>query len=419
MKTILLSVTILILTIVANAQTVTDKMYADYENINIEFAGFGNSTFDVIQNPYSTGINTSDSVGVVHSGNQTWSGLWANTSETIKFTNTNTFKIKVYSPIITTFNLKIEDQNDQGTYHEVESTNTVINQWEEIEFDFSGVPTDLYNKFVLFFAYNDTIDTTFYFDDLFLDVVEADTLPAQPIDTMYADYENTDITFAGYGNCTFEKVTNPHITGINTSNNVGLVHSGNETWSGMWANTSHTIMFENNNVIRMKIYSPIITAFNIKIEQQGNSSVSDSVTTSNTTINEWEILEFDFSNSTTNVYNKFIMSFDFNGTTDTTFYFDDLFLDVDTTTNNSIHFIDKMTFISVYPNPTTDYINFDIKTLNKNATVVIYSSNGKKLLTKSIKNGVNQINISNFRNGLYFLQIEDGNRSFSSKIIKE
>jgi len=33
-----------------------------------------------------------------------------------------------------------------------------------------------YPPAALFFAYNDTIDTTFYFDDLFLNVVEADCL---------------------------------------------------------------------------------------------------------------------------------------------------------------------------------------------------------------------------------------------------
>jgi hypothetical protein len=69
--------------------------------------------------------------------------------------------------------------------------------------------------------------------------------------------------------------------------------------------------------------------------------------------------------------------------------------------------------ISIYPNPTSDmiYIEGNYTQLK----VVIYNVLGKEILNKSI---TNSIDISHLDNGVYILQLSDGVKLSTRKIIK-
>jgi len=72
---------------------------------------------------------------------------------------------------------------------------------------------------------------------------------------------------------------------------------------------------------------------------------------------------------------------------------------------------------SIYPNPTTGYIN--IKSLDKiDGSIKIYDYLGKKIIEKE-SDGVNQhsINLSNYPDGMYFINIKSKKGSFTKKII--
>lgn len=69
--------------------------------------------------------------------------------------------------------------------------------------------------------------------------------------------------------------------------------------------------------------------------------------------------------------------------------------------------------VAIYPNPATDFIT--LSNLNKSQNYTVYNVLGKKVLSGTA-NKNQQINTQNLTNGLYFLQLEQGN---TVKFIKE
>jgi hypothetical protein len=76
--------------------------------------------------------------------------------------------------------------------------------------------------------------------------------------------------------------------------------------------------------------------------------------------------------------------------------------------------------IKVYPNPTSGLLNFiwDSKS-NEFTNLRLYSVEGKFLLEKSIakQNSSLEIDLSTFANGLYFYQLDDGQKSVNGKFL--
>jgi uncharacterized protein (TIGR02145 family) len=70
-----------------------------------------------------------------------------------------------------------------------------------------------------------------------------------------------------------------------------------------------------------------------------------------------------------------------------------------------------ITSFSIYPNPTTDYINIDCSSLE---SVFVYNILGKEL----IKETSNRIDVSTLSKGIYFIKVSDGINSSTKKFIK-
>lgn len=101
---------------------------------NLFSAGTAGS-YDVVANPNPSGLNTSDSCGmiVVDTNGDPWAGAWCSDFPDLLITADNCMvKVLVYKDVISNFNLKLEPPNVD---HNV--PNTVINQWEELTFDYS------------------------------------------------------------------------------------------------------------------------------------------------------------------------------------------------------------------------------------------------------------------------------------------
>lgn len=74
--------------------------------------------------------------------------------------------------------------------------------------------------------------------------------------------------------------------------------------------------------------------------------------------------------------------------------------------------------ISIYPNPTTDYVSF-IFPNNSNAEMIsIYSISGQKVLEEKISNLLPTISLKSLNSGIYFYKIESDVYSKTGKIIK-
>ncbi len=149
-------------------------LFADYDNIDLTFSGFGGSDFSEIDNPVSAGINTSGRVGATTQGVETWAGIYSTNVTSVDFTNTPLFSMKVYGPVTGDVLVKFEDESNNSLFYELTATLSVTNEWTELTLDFSSAPSGVYEKLVLFFDFGNGSTDTYYFDDLRLTTYPVD-----------------------------------------------------------------------------------------------------------------------------------------------------------------------------------------------------------------------------------------------------
>ena len=137
----------------------------DFETIEPVFSPFGNSTFSVIDNPDTSGINTSSRVMETVHGNETWAGVAVSLTDALDFSSQTTITFKLWAPVTGNVLVKIEEQVNQNSSVEIEIPVTIANEWIEVTADFTGEPT-LYDKLVLFPGWNVGDAETFYIDDI-------------------------------------------------------------------------------------------------------------------------------------------------------------------------------------------------------------------------------------------------------------
>ncbi len=95
--------------------------------------------------------------------------------------------------------------------------------------------------------------------------------------------------------------------------------------------------------------------------------------------------------------------------------------------NGDIHYtpivsaiINCSTSFSIYPNPTMDYVNINLNSLNSNSvTVKIIGLDGKIYLQNISSNNQLKLDVSKLPAGFYFISIENGNDIMKQSFIKE
>lgn len=170
-----------ILTLLLAIMLCAFQTYAQYDVLDFESAAGGTGlTWTVDQNgtnpalafpanPVSGGINTSATVAQfdAEAAGQTYA-LTYTTVDAFEFDATNsTIKIKVYKPYISDVAIKFEGGSSGDI--EIKVANTVVNQWEELTFDFSSKIGSNYATLVIipdFISSGSRVDHTLYFDDV-------------------------------------------------------------------------------------------------------------------------------------------------------------------------------------------------------------------------------------------------------------
>ena len=140
-----------------------------------------NQTLEVIENPYKTGINTSETVVrfTAFREGQPYAGCETKHGEGIgafKFDPTNSIvKMLVYKTSISEVGLKFAEYAVPGVgaeaQPEVKVANTKINEWEELTFDLSGSigkgATMMVDQLIIFPDFTDrNTDKVIYFDNI-------------------------------------------------------------------------------------------------------------------------------------------------------------------------------------------------------------------------------------------------------------
>ena len=112
-----------------------------------------NTSFAVVDNPYTTGINTSSKVGelTAAAGSNAWALAFSDGIGSFTFdANNTTVKIMVYKTRISPVEIKFEDATDSSINVARTVSNTVVNAWEELTFDFySAIGDTSYGKVVI------------------------------------------------------------------------------------------------------------------------------------------------------------------------------------------------------------------------------------------------------------------------------
>jgi hypothetical protein len=82
--------------------------------------------------------------------------------------------------------------------------------------------------------------------------------------------------------------------------------------------------------------------------------------------------------------------------------------------------IDENLEVNIFPNPASDKLLLETSGFKKIDQILIYSIEGKLLNTIhcSDKEGVETIDISNFSSGVYFYEIESGNKILRGRFMK-
>ncbi|WP_170110691.1 T9SS type A sorting domain-containing protein [Flavilitoribacter nigricans] len=168
----------------------------DFEStsLNYVFADFGGGVATIIDNPQSSGINTSAKVGqMVKFAGEVFGGSTLSLGGPIDFAGNTSISMKVYSnrvgaPVL----LKLEG----AVPVEVSATTTVANEWEELDFDFSGMTDAVYTGITIIYDLGTVGDGGADFTLLFDDIVFTGTTRVVDLEILDVNiYPNPTVDF--------------------------------------------------------------------------------------------------------------------------------------------------------------------------------------------------------------------------------
>lgn len=420
MKHFTILLTVMVLAFTMQAQYI----YNDFDaNQNEPFSGWPNNPA-VVANPDQSGINTSAGVAEWVRSSEMWAHTYCELPGKIDFSTGTVFEVKVHVPVACTVLFKLEDKNNGSVSTELSSDVSTTNEWVQLSFDFSGAQSGLYDKIVVFYDFANPVDNTYYFDDVTGPEYGGGSSGNQVDLPVTFDDDNVIYALVDFGGNSSEIIVDP----TDESNHVAETTKteGAETWAG--TTVGGTSGFENpvpfepgSTIISVDVWSPVAgIPVRLKVEDSGDPTISVETEATTTVANEWESLQFDFSNEAEGTaeinfsynYNKASIFFDFgtNGN-GATYYWDNMVFGLPTQINEI-----NYSSISVYPNPASDVLYLDRSIEYKN--IQVYSANGQLVFSSDIN--INAIDLKNFESGLYTLKASgiDGNHYFSKFLIK-
>lgn len=152
------------------------------------------------------------------------------------------------------------------------------------------------------------------------------------------DFESatTTYSFTDFDGGVATKISNPQISGINTSETVmQMVKGPGAVWAGSKITMAAPIDFSTERIFKVKVFSPV-AGRRLLLKFEGPGSFFEKLSDPITTANEWEELTFDFTNeAVNNLNNQIVFMFDFgtqgDGGPNSTYLFDDVTQSLGTT----------------------------------------------------------------------------------------
>lgn len=283
------------------------------------FENSTNPALEVVNNPSSTAPNTSSKVAKFTSlqAGQPWAGcesLKGSDIGTFTLTSANAIvKIMVYKSVISDVGIKFAT-NSGASSGEIKVANTLINQWEELTFDFSskiGEPssTDI-NQIVIFPDFNlagRTSDVISYFDNITFSAGTAlaeptlaaptPTKPATDVISLFSNaYTNVPVD-TWRTSWSAATLTDMQVAGNDVKKYSGLDFVGIET-------VNNQININAMDLVEFDLWTPNSTSFRFKLVDFGANGAfggGDDVeheTTITPTLNGWNHISVPISSLT-------------------------------------------------------------------------------------------------------------------------
>ena len=389
-------------------------------------ANGSNAPLEFVSNPNPTAVNSTDVTAkfTASPNGQPWALVYTDAAGSITFTENNSLvKMSVLKTVATTVAIKFEDSTNPSFFKQIEVANTVTNgDWEELSFDFSTVIGNSYDRMVIipdFLARSEP--HLLYFDQISFNSGGA-----------VEDYNLEDIDFEadGFGanwvwtvhnnhsNPALEIVPNPNLSSSNSSENVAKFTSkaDGEAWALTFTDNIGTFLFNQyNKIVSLKVRKEVASNFGVKFEyvDPTNAQVlyfKELQLPTTVTDGNWEALHFDFSSEIGTAYNRLVIIPDFESRSqDNISYFDQVSF-------SSVAGFQNVFFnsLKLVPNPANNWVqisgDFDAIT-----AVEIFDIQGK--LVKEIVYFQDQIDISDLKLGLYFVQITAADKTTVKKLV--
>tara|TARA_B100000900_G_scaffold143997_1_gene122045 strand:+ start:2389 stop:3681 length:1293 start_codon:yes stop_codon:yes gene_type:complete len=401
----------------------------DFENgqiTNSDFFNFDGGSGAVAYNPQQDDNNPSEQVGIIiRDGGNIWAGSYIELDSYLDFSVNTHISMSVYTPISGLI-VKFKLEGDNGAATERDSYTTLSNGWETLNWSFSGEPSNTYNKLVLMFDFGNigdgSVNSTFHFDNI-NSFDPSGGLNQIDLPVTFEDPEvyYSVIDFEGNGPSTIiEDVGNHYVQVIKTEESGTSAGVTIGTEQGFASNIPVTI---SDTKMYAHVYVEGATQVGIpvrlKIENSNDPTQSVETESLTTVVGEWETMEFDFSNESEGTaalntdfeFNMASIFFNFgsSGNQNIVYYFDNVSFGSPLSVNDNL-----LDSYKIYPNPFIDIIN--VLGMQGGETIVINDILGKEIY-KGI--GVEQINLSSFEKGTYFLTLSKGNQSRIFKVIKK
>jgi hypothetical protein len=368
-----------------------------------------NPPLEIVANPDPTGINTTETVakftalqlGQAYAGVESMHGSDIGTFD---LTASNALvNIMVYKTKISDIGIKYVTPSG-GAQMELKVANTLVNQWELITIDFSdyiglGETTGL-DQIVIFpdFIARDA-DDVIYFDNISFGPFEQGEIIELPV-----DFElDTDYGIIGFEGAESEVVSNPDLSGANTSETVvkSVKTEGSQFYAGTAMGIDTPIDFSESESISIKTWSPKANIpVRLKLEAAGGVFVE--LDTNTTLENQWETLTWDFSGQTAGIdFTTVVVFFEFvpdlpgDGST---YYYDD----IEVTQALSISDYESFS-VSSFPNPVKN--TWNVSSIDEISQINIYNILGENVATFSPYMNTYSLDMSHFNSGIYLLEI--------------
>jgi len=148
--------------------------------------------------------------------------------------------------------------------------------------------------------------------------------------TLPISFETPGVTYTmvDFDGGTTSVLSNPNVSGINTSTTVlRMIKNVGQPWGGSKLTLSAPIDFSGVNTFKMKVHSPRANCpVLFKLEGAGGAAVERTAFT--TAINSWEELSWDFTGVASNTFTDLVFIYDLgtigDGSANFTFYQDDI-----------------------------------------------------------------------------------------------